>query len=150
MQSLQLQLQLPSCFSYCHYSSGDSFGLSLTFQPHPSQQQHSRQPQGFAAMTNTIIFHQICGHRLIFMIIPQSPVDLCQDPTCNQASSAGSHVISALCSLPVSSSSRPSEHRSSKKPHSERCARPTHNWSNQQCPQWASVSCQEHMEGDLP
>lgn len=56
MHSLQLQLQLPSCFSCCHYSRGDSFGLSPTFQPHLKQ--HNLpwgflQAQGSAVLTNT-------------------------------------------------------------------------------------------------
>lgn len=40
---------------------------------------------------------------------PTSLVDLCQDLTCNQATSAGSCVISVLCSLLASSGSRPSD-----------------------------------------
>lgn len=130
MHSLQLHLQLPSCFSYCHCSSGDGFGLSLTFHPHPSQRPQSHgflQTQGFAAMANTIIsspdlWTQTHIHDTsLVQKGPMSLLDLCQDLTCNQASSTASHVISVLCSLPASFSSCPSERRSSKKPQAERC-----------------------------
>lgn len=159
MHSLQLQLQLPSCFSSRHYSSGDSFGLSLTFHPHPSQHQHPHrflQTQGFAALTNIItssadLWTQTHIHDTSLVQKGlTSLVDLCQDLACNQATSTGSHVTSGLCYLPASLSSRPSQHRSSMKPQAERRTRPTHGWSNQRCPHRASVSRQGHVEGNLP
>lgn len=103
MHSLQLQLQLPSCFSCCHYSSGDSSGLNPTLQPHLKQHSTLGIPAGTGLC---------CAHRLTLMIHPwESSAKAWHPPRLLSCLSWGS------CSFP----SRLEQHRSSEEPLAGRC-----------------------------